>query len=98
MYVSMYEICKMKRKKYALTKPCETTSKDNIEFVKSLLGRGFSIRSTLFPSETLLEKTQFSFACGYPWQIASGLGWGLVPLSAGTPSGTNLCSSHLHCK
>lgn len=50
-------------------------------------------------SETLLEKTSFSFANGYQSEITSDLGWGLcsLPLSVLGPSGLDLCRRCVCC-
>ena len=40
-----------------------------------------TLKSGLLPSETSLNKTNFSFASGYQSEIASGLGLQHVPMS-----------------
>lgn len=60
-------------------------SKDTIQFdcVSHLL-LGLPLRVLCNPNETLLEKTGFSFASGYPLDLASELGVWLVSISPST--------------
>lgn len=49
------------------------------------LGWGLPLRVVCVASETPLRKTIFPFASGYRLEIASGLGWELVPTSLEHP-------------
>lgn len=52
------------------------------------------------PSETPLEKSNFSFACSYLWELASVLGMRRVstsPFSSMTLSGPDLCRPCASC-